>query len=188
MNRLRQISLYCSIAAFLTAVLLSCGNPMSVVQQLASDDTTSSIMAKDIEFIRSDSGNVQLILSAPQLLKHKLDTGELEFPQGFNAVMFTNTHDTLTFIRADYGISSNNMTVIEAEGNVEVHNYNSDDKMNSEKLYWNQKTKQIFTRSAVKITMPDKEIFGDSLAALDDFSEYTIYNGRATLEIEEEGL
>jgi len=172
----------------MSAVLLSCGNPMSVVQQLAADDTTSSIMAKDIEFIRSDSGNVQLILSAPQLLKHKLDTGELEFPQGFEAVMFTQTHDTLTLIRADYGISSDGMTVIEAEGNVEVHNYNSDDRMNSEKLYWNQQTKQIFTRSAVKITMPDKEIYGDSLAALDDFSEYTIYNGRATLEIEEEGL
>lgn len=161
---------------------------MSVVQQLASDDTSSSIMAKDIVFIRSDSGNIKLILSAPELLKHKLDTGELEFPKGFNAVMFTETEDTLTYIRADYGISSNEMTVIEAEGNVEVRNYNSDDKMNSGKLYWNQTTKQLFTRSAVKITMPDKEIYGDSLEALDDFSEYTIYNGRATLEIDEEGL
>ena len=169
-------------------MLLSCGNPMSVVQQLAADDTSSSIMAKDVVFMRSDSGKMQLILTAPQLLKHNLDSGELEFPLGFNAVMFTEEEDTLTLIRADYGISSNEMTVIEAEGNVEVHNYNSDDKMNSEKLYWNQNTKQLFTRSAVKITMPDKEIYGDSLEAVDDFSEYTIYNGRATLEIEEEEL
>ncbi len=169
-------------------MLLSCGNPMSVVQQLAADDTSSSIMAKDIEFVRSDSGNIQLVLTAPQLLKHKLDTGELEFPMGFDAIMFTPAHDTLTHIRADYGVSSNSMTVIEAEGNVEVHNYSNNDRMNSEKLYWNQQTKQIFTRSAVKITMPDKEIYGDSLEALDDFSEYTIYNGRATLEIEEKDL
>lgn len=169
-------------------MLLSCGNPMSVVQQLAADDTSSSIMANDVVFMRSDSGKMQLILTAPQLLKHNLDSGELEFPQGFNAVMFTEKEDTLTLIRADYGISSNEMTVIEAEGNVEVHNYNSDDRMTSEKLYWNQNTKQLFTRSAVKITMPDKEIYGDSLEAVDDFSEYTIYNGRATLEIEEEEL
>lgn len=172
----------------MSAVLLSCGNPMSVVQQLAADDTTSSIMAKGVEFIRSDSGRIKLIITAPELLRHKLDTGELEFPQGFSAVMFTEEEDTLTYIRADYGVSSDEMTVIEAEGNVEVRNYNSDDRMNSDKLYWNQQTKQIFTRSAVKITMPDKEIYGDSLEAIDDFSEYTIYNGRATLEIDEEEL
>lgn len=188
MNKLRNISLHCSIAAFLVAMLLSCGNPMSVVQQLAADDTASSIMAKDIEFVRSDSGIVKLILTAPQLIKQKIDTGELEFPQGFNAVMFADANDTLTFIRADYGISDNGMEIIEAHGNVEVRNYKNNDRMNSDKLYWNQQTKKILTRSVVRITMPDKEIFGDSLEALDDFSEYTIYNGRATLEIDEEGL
>ena len=43
----------------------------------------------------------------------------------------------------------------------------------------------IYTRSAVRITMPDKDIVGDSLVSMENFDEYTIYNGRATFEVED---
>ena len=48
-------------------MLFSCGNPTSVIQQLASDDTLSGIVAYDIVFYRSDSGRVQVELTAPMM-------------------------------------------------------------------------------------------------------------------------
>ena len=50
----------------------------------------------------------------------------------------------------------------------------------------NQKTKRIYTQTFVKITSPDKVIYGDSLSANEDFSQREIHGMSATLEIEEE--
>ena len=47
--------------------------------------------------------------------------------------------------------------------------------MYSDRLYWYQDTKMIYTRSKVRIIMPDKDITGDSLVAGENFEEYTIY-------------
>ena len=44
----------------------------------------------------------------------------------------------------------------------------------------------IYTRSKVRIIMPDKDISGDSLVSKEDFEEYSIYNGQAAFEVEDE--
>ena len=58
--------------------------------------------------------------------------------------------------------------------------------MFSDKLFWYQDTKMIYTRSYVKIVTPDKQIEADSLVAREDFSEYTMYSGSALLDVDEE--
>ena len=63
---------------------------------------------------------------------------------------------------------------------------NSGQSMYSDRLYWYQDTKMIYTRSKVRIVMPDKDIVGDSLEAHEDFDAYIIYNGQATFEVEED--
>ena len=88
-------------------------------------------------------------------------------------------------ISADYGIKSiDNM--VEARGNVSVENNRKGQSLYSDKLYWYQDTKMIYTRSQVRIVMPDKDIVGDSLVSMENFDEYTIYNGRATFEVEDD--
>ena len=167
-------------------VLFSCGNPTSVIQQLASDDTLSGIVAYDIVFYRSDSGIVQVELRAPVMVQQGSDSSYLEFPEGFHASIFNQYHQIVSEISADYGINYNAEKRVEAEGNVCVENLQKGQKMLSDKLYWYQKDKMIYTRSCVRIVTPDKDIEADSLAAQEDFSEYTLYSGSAVLELEEE--
>ena len=76
--------------------------------------------------------------------------------------------------------------MVEAEGNVVVENHNKGEKLMSERLFWYQDTKMLYTRSKVRIVMPDKDIMGDSLVSTEGFEEYTIYNGKATFEVEED--
>jgi hypothetical protein len=76
--------------------------------------------------------------------------------------------------------------MIFTKNNVIVENLESKETLFTESLYWNQKIKKIYTRSAVKITSPDKIIFGDSLNANESFSQRVIHGMRATLEIEDE--
>lgn len=166
-------------------VLFSCGNPTSVIQQLASDDTLSGVIAYDIVFYRSDSGFVQVELEAPMMVQQGSDTSYLEFPEGFRASIFNRNHQTVSEISADYGINHNREKMVEAVGNVRVENRQNNQQMLSEKLYWYQDTKMLYTRSKVRIIMPDKDITGDSLVSTEGFDEYTIYNGQATFEVED---
>ena len=174
-----------SITALLAVMLFSCGNPTSVIQQLASDDTLSGIVAYDIVFYRSDSGVVQVELTAPMMVQQGNDSSYIEFPQGFHAVVFDKYHNVASEICADYGFKSID-NIVEARGNVSVENNRKGQSMYSDKLFWYQDTKMIYTRSKVRIIMPDKDIVGDSLVSMENFDEYTIYNGRATFEVEDE--
>lgn len=175
----------CNITAFLAVMLFSCGNPTSVIQQLASDDTLSGIVAYDIVFYRSDSGRVQVEVTAPMMSRQGDDSSFLEFPQGFQARIFDNNHRVTSEISADYGINHTDIKMVEAIGNVKVENQQNGQSLYSDKLYWYQDTKMIYTRSKVRIIMPDKDITGDSLEAYENFDAYTIFNGKATFEVED---
>ena len=166
-------------------MLFSCGNPTSVIQQLASDDTLSGIVAYDVVFYRSDSGIVQMELKAPMMVRQNSDSSYLEFPKGFHAEVFDKYHQVASEISADYGIDYGDKGMVEAIGNVSVENNRKGQRMYSDKLYWYRDTKMIYTRSRVRIVMPDKDIVGDSLVSMENFDEYTIYNGRATFEVED---
>lgn len=166
-------------------MLFSCGNPTSVIQQLASDDTLSGVVAYDIVFYRSDSGVVQVELTAPMMVQQGNDSSYFEFPKGFHAAVFDKYHNIASEICADYGLKSTD-NMVKAVGNVSVENSSKGQSMYSDELYWYQDTKMIYTRSAVRIVMPDKDIVGDSLVSMENFDEYTIYNGRATFEVEDE--
>ena len=167
-------------------MLFSCGNPTSVIQQLASDDTLSGVVAYDIVFYRSDSGIVQVELKAPMMVRQGEDTSYLEFPKGFQATLFDGFHHVTSEISADYGISHSEEKMVEARGNVSVVNRQKNQSLYSDRLYWYQDSKMIYTRSKVRIVMPDKDITGDSLVSREGFDEYTIYNGQATFELEDE--
>lgn len=174
-----------NITALMAVMLFSCGNPTSVIQQLASDDTLSGVVAYDIVFYRSDSGVVQVELKAPMMVQQG-DSSYLEFPKGFHAVVFDKYHQVASEISADYGIDYNEMGMVKAVGNVSVENEQKGQRMYSDQLYWYRDSKMIYTRSAVRIVMPDKDIVGDSLVSMENFDEYTIYNGRATFEVEDQ--
>ena len=152
---------------------------------MGSDDTLSGIIADSVVFYRSDSGRVNLELKTPRLVRMETEEDVMEFPLGFAGVMFDGSHKS-TELRADYGKSYGRLGLMEAHGNVVVRNFGSGETMYSDRLFWFQKEKMIYTRSHVKIVTPDKHIEADSLMAKEDFSEYTMYSGSALLDVEEE--
>ena len=167
-------------------MLASCENPIEVINEIGSDDTLSGIIADSVVFYRSDSGMVSMELRAPRMIRMEDDEDILEFPLGFIAIMYDKQHRKTTEFSTDYGKNYGQRGLIEAIGNVKVENVENQQTMFSDKLYWYQSDKMIYTRSHVRIISPDKEIEGDSLVAKEDFSEYTMYSGSALLDVEDE--
>ena len=185
MKRILKIGIILNITAFVAVMLFSCSNPDAIVQAMGSDDTLSGIIADSVVFYRSGSGIVNLELHTPRMVRMETEDDIMEFPLGFDVYMFDKGEKT-TELHADYGKNYGKMGLIEAQGNVIVQNFGSNETMYSEKLFWYQDTKMIYTRSHVKIVTPDKQIEADSLVAREDFSEYTMYSGSALLDVDEE--
>jgi LPS export ABC transporter protein LptC len=169
----------------MAVMLFSCSNPDAIVQAMGSDDTLSGIIADSVIFYRSDSGVVNLELHTPRMVRMETEDDIMEFPFGFDVYMY-DKGEKITELHAGYGKNYGKMRLIEAEGNVIVQNFGSNETMYSEKLFWYQDLKMIHTRSHVKIVTPDKQIEADSLVATEDFSEYTMYSGSALLDVDEE--
>jgi len=167
-------------------MFFSCENSLQVIQEITQRDTLADVSADTITYFRSDSGRVQMQLDAPVMNRYEGVNPSLEFPEGFKAIFFDSAMNITSRIKADYGISYENTKMLEARNDVEVENYETNERLNTESLYWDQRKRLIFTRAYVKITSPDKVIFGDSLVATEGFDQRTIHNMRGTLEIEEE--
>ncbi|MBQ6307327.1 MAG: LPS export ABC transporter periplasmic protein LptC [Bacteroidales bacterium] len=185
MKRILKIGIILNITAFVAVMLFSCSNPDAIVQAMGSDDTLSGIIADSVVFYRSDSGVINLELHTPRMVRMETEDDIMEFPLGFDVYMYDKGEKT-TELHADYGKDYGKMRLIEAQGNVIVQNFGSNETMYSDKLFWYQDTKMIYTRSHVKIVTPDKQIEADSLVAREDFSEYTMYSGSALLDVDEE--
>ena len=185
MKHLLKIGIILNITAFVAVMLFSCSNPDAIVQAMGSDDTLSGIIADSVVFYRSDSGIVNLELHTPRMVRMETEDDIMEFPFGFDVYMYDKGEKT-TELHADYGKNYGKMRLIEAQGNVIVQNFGSNETMYSDKLFWYQDLKMIYTRSHVKIVTPDKQIEADSLVAREDFSEYTMYSGSALLDVDEE--
>lgn len=167
-------------------VLFSCENSLDKVKQFIDTDTINGVLAYDVVFTRSDSGYIQARLFAPIMHKVEGDTAILEFPKGFLAYIYDKDSTAESKIRAEYGIRYEKEELLFARDSVVVENLETQETLSTETLFWNQKNKKIYTNNFVKITSPDKIIYGDSLTANEDFTQRVIHGMRATLEIEDD--
>lgn len=167
-------------------VLFSCENSLDKVKEFIDTDTINGVLAYNVNFTRSDSGFVQAKLTAAVMHSTEGDSAILEFPKGFVAYIYDKNGNASSKIRGDYGIRYDKEDIMFARDSVVVENLETKETLFTETLYWNQKNKKIYTNNFVKITSPDKVIFGDSLIANEDFSQRVIHGMRATLEIEDE--
>ena len=171
-------------------MLFSCENPIKDVKQFIDYDTISGLMAYDVVVERSDSGMLVAKLSAPVMRSIDVDDADssmLEFPKGFTAYVYDNGDTAPTsMIRGDYGVNFEKKELVIAQHNVMVTNLKTQETLETQTLYWDQKKKKIYTSSFVKITSPDKIVFGDSLTANEDFSRREIFGIRATIEVDED--
>lgn len=167
-------------------MLFSCRNSLDKVKEFIDTDTINGVLAYNVTFTRSDSGFVQARLMAPVMHSKEGDSAILEFPKGFIAYLYEKDSVPTSKIRGDYGIKYEKQELLFAKDSVVVENLETKETLFTETLYWNQKIKKIYTRNFVRITSPDKVIYGDSLNANEDFSQRVIHGMRATLEIEDE--
>src|SRR5688572_15435891 len=125
-----------------------------------------------IERYDSENDIIKSKLSAD--LFYEYGNGDQEFPKGIYIEVyneFGRLHHTLKANYAKYIKEKDHWL---AQGKVELKNVETNEQLTTEELYWNRKTKKIFTEKFVTIRQQGDVIYGTGLDAKQDLTDYII--------------
>ena len=131
----------------------------------------------DFNITYSDSGALKVKITG-EILEQYAATKEIEgkdiMKNSVHIRFYNQLKKVSSELRADYAIRFHESEKMYAKGNVIVIN-NQGEKLNTEKLLWDAKTKQITCDTTVLITKPSgQKIIGTSLVSDQNFENYQI--------------
>lgn len=148
---------------------------------------TPSQTSDTVTLVYTDSSMLKIVLKANRLLQFDRDVTEpfTILPQGVYVSFYDEEENLSSYLKANYAIRYELSRRMEAKFAVEVVNKDGD-KLETEKLIWDEAAKKIYTDEFVKITTPTQIITGHGLESNEDFSRYSIKKISATIQLDKE--
>ena len=169
----------------LVGTLSACENDLKKVEKIASNEASLPVeTSKEVELIYSDSSIVRAKLITPILKFYKVNNAYHEMPSGLYVEFYGPNNKIESTLSAKYGRKFQNQGIIEVKDSVVVIN-DKGERLDTEKLIWNERTKKIYTNSFVRITTLKDIMFGDGMEANQNFTNYRIYKYRGSVSLEE---
>ena len=130
--------------------------------------------------VQTKNGRIQMRSEAPLMERYERDTLSYEFfPKGFFVYGYTDDEDLETEIIADMARHlkyKDGREIWEAFGNVVVRNLMKQEVMETDTLYWDQKTERIYTHCYVRMYSPDGFMQGYGMESDQRARNSIIYN------------
>ncbi len=172
-----------STLIFLSMIMISCEHKIPLIPK--SDLLTlPSLTGRNIKTVLTDSGRVQLIMKAPLIEKYdKADPPYTEFRSGIRVVFFSNQKDSVTVVSKYAKCTNNNLW--ELRDSVVVIN-ESNEKLETELLFWNQEKDRIYTDRFVKMTSEDQNSVGIGFESDSHLNKRRIFKVKAIISLKDE--
>jgi LPS export ABC transporter protein LptC len=180
-----KVGLKVLLLMVLVAAFTACENDLKKVEKIASNEASLPVeTSKEVELIYSDSSIVRAKLITPVLKFYKVNNAYHEMPNGLFVEFYGANNRVESTLSAKYGRKFQNQGIIEVRDSVVVINEKGE-RLDTEKLIWNEKTKKIYTNSFVRITTLKDVMFGEGMEANQNFTNYRIYKYRGSVSLEE---
>ncbi len=159
---------------------IACSQEFNTITPYEYDGKFPDESAKDMRIVFSDSGRINYIIYAPVLNKYTDDENPYtDCPKGVEISSFDEYGRLQSTLTADYAISEENTQLMEARSNVVITDVQKNEKIESEKISWDQKNKRIYSDVEVRQIKADGTVnIGDGFDADERFSKYVIRNPR----------
>jgi LPS export ABC transporter protein LptC len=178
---MRSILAY-GIALLFLASATACENDPAEVNSITQKDTLPLLTTHNVDMLFSDSARLKIHMTAP--LEEEFGGIEQKtiLPQGVFVKFYDDSGKVNSTMQSQYAERHPKEHLTIAKQKVVVVNIKGE-KLETEKLTWNEQTNRISTDAFVKITTADQVIWGDGLEADAAFTEYEIKNIEGTLMI-----
>lgn len=144
--------------------------------------------ARNIDVLFSDSGQIQARLTGALMNRYEGEVPYLELPDGFSIFIFDSVQNVTTTITGNRGIRYDYKKIMEAWGNVVVNNVTKKEQLHTEHLIWDENKHSILADGKVRITTPDKVLFGNRMESNDSFTEYSILAPTGQMKVNRDSL
>ncbi|MDY0100143.1 MAG: LPS export ABC transporter periplasmic protein LptC [Bacteroidales bacterium] len=166
----------------ITAGSFACQKKIETIRD-ADILTLPSLTVRDFETVYTDSGKLQLILSAPLMESYNNNEEPYsEFRSGINVFFHDGHRNPVGSVKAKYAKYTENKTLWELKDSVIAVN-ESGDRLETELLYWDQKKELIYTDRFVKITNEDQIVQGFGFESDPRLTRRKIKNVSATIYV-----
>jgi LPS export ABC transporter protein LptC len=165
-------------SAFLVILFLfiinACKNDLGEIERMSNSKITNKDYAENVEILYSDSAVVRMKIISKSM-EQNLDKQNPKkiFDQGVLVYFYDVNQSQTSQLNAKYAEYSENEKIIVLRDSIVVKNYKSE-KLETEELFWNEKTARIYSKKFVKITTPDEIIHGYGFNSNMEFTEWEI--------------
>lgn len=180
-NKIKNIVIVGSIAMF-----FSCTNDAKEVRDFLADKNLPVGESYNIVHKHTDSGRINIRMTAPLMLDfgNRKEHPYNEFPKGLKITTIEINGDSTT-IEGDYAKSYNKTEVSEIKNNVIIQNYAQKNKLVTDELYWDKKTRYFFTEAKFTFYTPNDTIHGTGFEASEDLENWWVKNQQGVIKIQE---
>jgi LPS export ABC transporter protein LptC len=162
---------------------------MKEVMAMPINKVHPSQVGDSITLLYTDSSQLKIVLKANRMLV--FDKNVIEpftvLSKGLFVTFFDENEKISSTLKAKYGVRFSRSKRMEAKYGVEVVNKQGQ-KLETEKLIWDEANKRIYTDAFVKITTNKEIITGKGLESNQDFTKYSLKEVTGTIQLKNDGL
>ena len=170
----------------LLAMFFSCTNSVKDVRDFLADKNLPIGEAYDINLKHTDSGRIDIKMKAKLMLDFSNRTKDpySVFPKGIEITTINKDGDSI-LIKGDYAKSFAKTEVSEIKHNVSIYNYAQKNRLETNQIYWDQKTHYFFTESKFAFYTLTDTIYGVGFEATEDLKHWWVKNQTGVLTIKD---
>lgn len=168
-------------------LFLACsGGKEPVTEAITNRDSVPVMVTRDVSTYISDSGVVRYKIIADEWRVYdRLDPSMWTFEEGVYLEKFNNDLSIEATIVADTAYYYDKKELWELRGNVHIEN-EQDEQFDTQLLFWNQKTKQVYSDLYIRIQQQKRIITGVGFTSNQEFTKYAIKKTQGIFPIKEE--
>lgn len=186
-----DLTAFGKILAFLLVIvgLSFCTNDLKDVMKLPKNTLSPSQVGDSVTMLYTDSADLKIMVKANRMLMFDKNVSEplTVLPKGVFVTFFDDEEKVSATLRANYGVRYDVSKRMEVKYQVVVVNRNGE-KLETEKLTWNEITKKIYTDAQVKITTDKQIIMGAGMESNQDFTKYELRKVTGIIQLKNDEL
>jgi LPS export ABC transporter protein LptC len=176
-----------AVTSFLLFTIVSCTNDLKDVMALPRNKLSPSQIGDSVTMLYTDSAQLKIMLKANRMLMFNKNVSEpfTVLPKGVFVTFFDEDEKVSATLKANYGVRYDLSRRMQARYAVEVVNRNGE-KLETEKLIWDEAKKKIYTDAFVKITTGKQVIMGNGMESNQDFTKYEIKKVTGQIQLKDD--
>ncbi len=150
----------------------SCKNDPLLVNEFFSEDEIPVEIIEKSKLIHTENGYVELEINANKIQRFIGDNPRLIFSDGFEVVFYNDSAKVISNLSARNAVVDEINNLMSATNSVVLKNSNR--KLETEHLIWDQEKKLIYTDNDVIITTDKEVIYAEGFSSDPNFKDYTL--------------